>query len=407
MRRSLWANIGLGTLALILGFLVWIGATFEANPPATQVVASAIPIEIVNKPQGLVIRNQSATQVRLTVRGREESLKRLTTGSFRVVADLNGLKEGLQEVPLRVETSDKSITIIKCDPPSIGLTLDLFASTTKSVEVEVLDKENVPIGYAYGTPTVEPEKVDISGPKTLVDQVARASVSLRMERAKDTVERKIAPRLLDAQGRVVSGLTPEPPQVTVRVPVMQELGFRDVTVRAIITGSPASGYWTSNIRVQPTTVTLFGLPHILDEMRGFVETVPVDISGAKENVTQRVALNLPPGTSLLSEEAQKGVQVTVEISPIIGGQTVQRPIERQGLGLGLTAKVSPATVDVILAGPLPALQALTPDDVRISVDLFGLSKGTYKLPLKASAVPESLQVVNIVPDIVEVTIEGG
>jgi hypothetical protein len=63
-------------------------------------------------------------------------------------------------------------------------------------------------------------------------------------------------------------------------------------------------------------------------------------------------------------------------------------------------------VDVILSGPLPALQELQPDDVQVILDLFGLGTGTHKVTPQV-ILPEGLglEVKSIVPDIVEVTIE--
>jgi len=63
-------------------------------------------------------------------------------------------------------------------------------------------------------------------------------------------------------------------------------------------------------------------------------------------------------------------------------------------------------VDIILSGPLPALQELQPEDVQATVDLFGLGKGTHKLaPSVILPDGRGLEVKSIVPDIVEVTIE--
>jgi len=407
MRRAFLENLGLGVLALILAFLVWIGAIFQENPPTTQILADSIPIEIINRPQGLIVRNQSASYVRVQVRGHQDSLGRLTPRSFRATADLEGLAEGLHEVPINIEQSDKSITIVEYEPPAISLTLDRQIELEFAVQVHVMDEESVPLGYSYGSPVVNPDFVIVSGPKTLVDQVAEASVNIWLQGAKSTVEKKLPPKLLDSQGRPVGNLTPDPAFVTIQVPIEQELGFRDVTVRADIVGTPASGYWISNILVQPPTVTVFGLPSTLEKMGGFLKTAPIDITDAKADLVKRVPLNLPAGVSLLSEEGQQGVQIEVQISAIVGGQTIQRQIEKRALSLGLKASISPAVADVILSGPLPVLQELTPKDVQVVVDLFGLSVGTHKVTPQVGLVPEGLEVVNTVPDVVEVNIELG
>ncbi|NLS77010.1 MAG: hypothetical protein GXY76_07100 [Chloroflexi bacterium] len=407
MRRSLIENLGLVALALILAFLVWVGATFEENPPATVEFANAIPIEIVNRPQGWLVRNQSAEYVRVRVRGRQDSLGRLTVNSFRAVADLAGLASGLHEVPIVLQLSDKSISIVSYEPPSISLTLDRLEEKEVAVQVAIMDPASVPLGYTYQMPSSQPSFVKISGPKALVDRVVEAKASVWLQGSKTDVERKVAPRLLDSTGNAVEGLTPDPTSVTITIPIDQDVGFRDVTVRAVITGTPASGYWVSNILVEPPAITVFGLPSVLQEIGGFLQTNPIDITEAKADLVKKVTLSLPAGISILSENAQQGVQVKVAISAIVGGQTIQRELTKQGLSLGLKATVSPAVVDVILSGPLPVLQELSPNDVQVIADLFGLTVGTHKITPRAILVPEGLSVVSIVPDMVEVDIALG
>ena len=407
MRGSFIENLGLVALALILALLVWVGATFQDNPPKTEAFAELIPIEVTNRPRGWIIRNQSASGVRVEVRGRQDNLNRLTASSCRALADLAGLEAGLHQVPVKVECSDKSVAIVKSEPPSLSLTLDQQEVKELPIQVSIMDKESVPIGYTNRAPTVQPGFVTVSGPKTLVDEVTQATVSIWLQGSKTTIERKLTPRLLNVQGRQVEGLTPDPQSVTVQVPIEQELGFRDVTVKARITGTPASGYWISNILVQPSTVTIFGTPSALALLGGFLETAPVDVTGAKADLVKKVSLDLPTSISLLSGEAQKGIEVRVQISAIVGGQTIQRQIKKQGLSLGLKATLSPATVDVILSGPLPILQELKPDEVQVTVELFGLTVGSHQVAPQVILVPQGLQVVNVVPTTVGVNIELG
>ena len=407
MHKSILEQLGLAGLAFILAFLVWMGAAFEDNPPTTQELSDAIPIELVGRPQGWIVRNQSAEYVHVEVRGRQDSLKRLTVNSFRATADLTGLTEGLHEIAVTVELSDKAVTIVAQEPPAISLTLDRQGEKILPVQISVMDADSVPLGYTSRAPTSDPSEIKVSGPKALVDQVTEARTNIWLRGAKTTVESKTSVRLLDESGNLVADLKPDPALVTISVPVEQDLGFRDVSVRAVITGTPASGYWVSNILVQPTTLTVFGLPSTLEKTGGFLETTPIDISDAKADLVKRVQPNLPPGISVLSEEAQQGIQVTVEISAIVGGQTIRKQATVQGLSLGLKASISPEMVDVILSGPLPVLQDLVPEDVQVVVDLFGLSVGTHRVVPQVILVPEGLQAVSIVPDAVEVHIELG
>jgi YbbR domain-containing protein len=257
---------------------------------------------------------------------------------------------------------------------------------------------------------VDPITATVDGPASIVNQVNKVWAEVYLRGAKETVERSVDLSARDINGNMLSRVTIVPPKARVTIPVEQRFGYRDVSVRVVITGEVASGYWISNIVVDPSTVTVVGGPSALNKIPGFVETSEVDVSNATEDITERVALTLPPGVSVVQPENQAGsaggVLVTVDVAAIEGGQTVQRPVTFQGLRETRWAVASPPQVDVILSGPLPRLNALTIRDVKVIADLFGLDPGVHKVKLTV-VVPEGLRVENILPDTIEVEIGAG
>ena len=61
-------------------------------------------------------------------------------------------------------------------------------------------------------------------------------------------------------------------------------------------------------------------------------------------------------------------------------------------------------MDVILAGPLPVLNSLQPEDVHVRVDLSNLAPGTYQLIPDVVVAEQGVSVQSILPGTVEVTI---
>lgn len=58
---------------------------------------------------------------------------------------------------------------------------------------------------------------------------------------------------LDQNGEKIEGVTINPDQVQVFVPIRRRIDARNVGVRAVTEGSPPDGYWLSNLRVTPAT----------------------------------------------------------------------------------------------------------------------------------------------------------
>ncbi|HID88835.1 MAG TPA: hypothetical protein EYP52_03895 [Anaerolineae bacterium] len=97
------------------------------------------------------------------------------------------------------------------------------------------------------------------------------------------------------------------------------------------------------------------------------------------------------------------VTVQVSVVPLEGSLTVERKVEIQGLEPGFTATVAPDVVEVILSGPLPVLEQLTEEDVRVLVDLLGLNPGIHSLEPEVVAPPD-VKTETVIPSSVQVEI---
>jgi len=62
-------------------------------------------------------------------------------------------------------------------------------------------------------------------------------------------------------------------------------------------------------------------------------------------------------------------------------------------------------VDVIVSGPLPLLDTLTRQDVRVVVDVTGLTAGTHQLTPKVEALVNDVLVQSILPATIEVVLK--
>jgi len=126
------------------------------------------------------------------------------------------------------------------------------------------------------------------------------------------------------------------------------------------------------------------------------------LQNARENINSRIALNLPEGISIVGEQT---VLIQAGVSPIESSVTLAgEKVEIINLSAGLEAQVSPITVDVILSGPLPLLDTLTRQDVRVTVDLTGLEVGTHQVIPKVEVLIADVVVESILPNTIEVVI---
>jgi len=399
MARIFLSNLGSMIMALILATMVWMAATIQANPFVEAFLSEEVPVAVINRGEGLVIVGGMDQSVRIKVRTAESVWADLRADSFRAYVNLEGLGIGSHQAPVQVEPPGGLVRILETSPAVVTIRLD--QSAEKIVELRVSIYGDPPQGYYAGLARIALDRVVVSGPQTLVDQVVEATAEVYLRGEKETFERSVAVTPRDEVGDVVAGVEVDHPSVRVTVRVEQRVGYRELSIRIVIEGVPASGYWTSSITADPSTVSVFGNPQTVREIPGYLETYPVNVEGARESVSEQVAIVFPGGVSSLEET--HSVQALIEISPVLGGQTLQLTPMLQGLGRGLEATFSPDTVEVILSGPLSELEALEAEDVEVFLDLSNYGAGTHFVPLTVER-PESLEVQAILPDQVEVEI---
>ena len=178
-------------------------------------------------------------------------------------------------------------------------------------------------------------------------------------------------------------------------------GFAEKPVTVNFVGEPAPGYRLLDVKVEPSSVQVTGSPAQIDELR--VQTESVDISGLDESESRRVTLDLPNGVEMVEVQP---VVVTVEIEPILSSDVVRRPVEVRALGEDLEAVIDPEEIRVFLFGPLPVLDSLAEEDVRVTVDLLNLVTGTHVLEPFVSVSAEEIEVRSTQPAQITAIITG-
>lgn len=400
--RWLINNFGLILLSVGLAMMVWLAAVEQENPTVERRYSSPIPVTVSNTPPGMVAYHQSDSQVYVTLRAPRLVWDALQAQDLHATVDLGGLGEGTHQVPVQVEVDRRPVMVRQIEPAAITIRLEQRAEAVVPVNVRIAG--NTALGYVAQPPVWTPLSVTVSGPASLVTQVVEAVAQVSVEGMRANVEEEFGLEAHDGQGEVVPFVSLSPARVMVRIPIEQLSGYRDLVVTAVLEGQVAPGYSISSVTIDPPVVTAWGSPEVIAQIPGYLETEPLDLDGAQENLEIRLPLRAPEGISLL----EPVVTVKVVVVPIRGSITLERVVEIQGLTQGITATVAPTTVQVILGGPLAVLEQLREEDVRVIVDLFGLAPARYPIKPQVLIVPTGITVESVLPDAVqvEITAEG-
>ena len=396
-------NVRTFLLALILGLSVWVSAVSAADPNEARAYPEPIELEVIGQDPSLILTSEIPQTVEVSLRAPRSVWESLIArdNSVRAIMDLTGLSAGehTREVQIMVDT--RPYQLVLKNPASVTVVLESLESRTFPLSLSLSGQPAA--GYQVGEAAMDVTEITVSGPESLVLQATRARVPINLDGVREGIDEAVPVQVLDAQDEMVRGLTVNPESVHVTVPISQQGGFRDVAVKVVVQGQQAPGYRIENISVFPPVVTVFAEdPELVSQLPGIVETQPLDLQDRKEDVSTRLSLDLPENITIVGTQT---VQVQVSISPIQTSVTLlNQPINVNGLSEGLSAQVFPQTVDVIVSGPLPVLDALTSQDVTVSVDVTDLEIGVYQLTPDVKILVENVLQESILPGTVEVVI---
>jgi YbbR domain-containing protein len=398
MGRRVWETLGTLAVALALAILVWVVALNEVNPIQEKTFAQPVPITLINTPPNMILTGNVANRATLTIRAPQQVWLTLSAQQIQVTADLGGLGPGTHSLDLQPKVDADSAEVTHIDPLSITVTLEQSAARVCPITVQSVG--TLALGYEADAPQVTPPQVTLEGPASAVAAVSTCQAHISVDAVRQDFLGQVSVVPVDASGNVVSRVTVTPTNVQVKIPINQKQGFRDVAVKVVITGQLASGYQVTNIKVTPPIVTLSSSdPALMQRLAGFVDTIPLDITGASSDVVKRVPLQL-----LANVQGADSVLVEVNVAAIEYSLTVQRQLEMRGLAPGLGATASPDSVDILILGPLPLLDNLSLQDVRVVVDLQGLGPGSYQVTPQVIFLSDKLRAENVLPSQIEVTI---
>ena len=405
--KSILGNLTSMLLAFVLAVIIWAAAVRGANPLVTE--DFVLTLTIIERPDA-ILRNEPETRVQIQVEAAQNTMAQLSASDFEAFIDLNGVDFGNSDVPIQLELADDAVDIdlatVQIFPRTTEVELDRLITVELPVNIRV---QGNPAGtHSIGSTVADPATVSVTGPATRLNVLkeARATVFLdSTTRDTRTVTRQLI--FYDKQDNPVSLNSAEieisASEASVTVEIEELAGVADVAIRARWRGRTATGYRFLSAVPEPRSVLVQGSPEVIQNLRS-IPTEEIDISGLVAPEIFRVALELPEGVTLLDSNP---VVVEVDVERIFTTDSFIATPTVIGLGEELTATIGITEVNVILFGPLEALDTISDDDVRVDVSLFGLEEGEHDVELVVSPPPlEGIETRSFQPDIITVVISS-
>ena len=387
--------------ALILAITVWIIAVTANDPAENRTYPRSVAIEVVGQDTNLVMTSDLPSNLSIILNTPQSVWDTMlsTQSPVRAIVDLSGLAAGTHQVDLQLQVSVRPVKVVSFSPKSISVTLENLSS--KVVPLTLVIKGDPAIGYQAAEPELNIDQITVTGPISQVDQVAEVRATLDITQAYEDISRILQVEALDQNEGSVENVTLTPNRVEVFQSIDQRYGYRNVIVSVDVQGEVANGYRLTNLSVFPLAVTVYSSnPQIVNDLPGYILTRPLNLNGINDDVDITLQLDLPDGVLVVGD--QNTVLVRLSVAAVHSSMPVANiPIEVIGLPGTLSAELVPETISVVISGPLPILDTINAEDIRVYLDLTDYEVGTYQLQPVVELPSEEITLVSIQPDLVD------
>lgn len=387
--------------AVLLATVLYTGIVFSGQFSDAEI---QVRIDQENASRDSYVLSSDLGFVTVQYRAPNEVSGTIVAESFQASVDLSAYdmerSPQPQQLPIEVSTDLDGVQIVNHEPKTVRVEIDSIE--VRSVPVEV-DMGDVPEGLRTGDPVLSDGQVEIRGPGSVVAQVDRVIAFVAIPASGIDFNGPVAVVPVDVRRQPIGTgqVEVDPESVSVQIDVEPVETTVTVPVRPSLEGTPAAGFALDALAVDPSFVTLRGVPEVLEGITEVV-TEALSIDGVSEDQAFDAELQLPDDVRLAGG-ADPLVTVTATIVPSVSSRTFVVGVVCENAGENACLP-GLEQVAVTLSGPGEALATLTASALTPLVDAGGLDPGSYSLTPFLPALPDGVELESINPGAIPVTI---
>ena len=377
-------------LSLLLAIVFWLYVDDWLGSTTTKEL-TGIPVEFIGAEdtlpsRGLMLTEGEDTTMDVKLSGPRTVISGLDKNDLIIQVNLTNVTAvgtfsypWTWDVVIAGNLRDKSgISLEKASLSTV--TFQVSPLYSKQVSVSVNVNGEVADGHIYMAERLaaDPSVLTLSGKEEDVDQVESARIAVDLTDANATLQREFAYELLDADGNVVENdkIRVSDRRVLVTAPVYI---VKDLALKVKFKESPGSR--EENIRwdLEYDTITVAGEPASLENVNEILLD-EIDLSKVlSDDGLEPLEIGIPAGCVNLSGFTT--TKISIRFRGLDTRTFTATNITAVNISEGQIFSKMTNSVDVMLRGPASELDQVTPEDIRIVVDLAEFySNGTFSSP---------------------------
>jgi len=325
-------RFGWKLLSLLLAVLLWGGLISQDTTLPRPKEIKNVKVNVTNasvlRQNGFIVVSglEELGTVDITAEVPQKYYSTASQANYNVRADLSQIKSaGEQTIKLTASSTNSTIygTVTDVSVSQVKVQVEEYVVRTR-IPVQLQVTGTVPEGFYAANPTCDPARVDISGPKSIVNQVVRCVAQYdvgKIPAAQGTARTSVSFVFQDQNGKTLDGSLLSVTSQSIALSeliVEQELypmAEVKVSTESLVAGNPAEGYEVVGVSVYPETVKIAAadISWYMEEGALLFPEGRLNISGETRGTTGVLPLRSKSGIVYSSASA---VTVVVEIAPV-------------------------------------------------------------------------------------------
>lgn len=394
MNKFFSNNLGWKIASVVFALILWVFVINTQNPLQPRDMRN-IPIVVKGTnlltERGYVIKNETALKnqkVRVVVKGPRLQIEKIISNPELIEAKVDitkyvgNISAGMDMVApiIPVDVSvPVGLTVVEQTPKTVEVIFEREKTVTKPVEYRIHGGSNSE--YQTLTPKIVPDKIDIWGAESYMDDIETVIVDINVENfSEDILSYEIPIKIYDKDGNEITELKQSSQYAEVTLPIGKK---KTVPLEMQFVGELPEGFVQTNAVVYPQSITIIGKPELVDTINSIkLEKISL------ENIIQTSKINtkfiLPAGISYLDQiDSQAVVTVQIKEQSIydynLDLSKVNLEIINQSQDFDY--KLMESEVIVKVKSIAEDLIKINPKDINVTIDMQDYGEGEYEVPL--------------------------
>lgn len=360
-------------ICVILSFSLWLYISNVENPNRTldlKNVNVTIENESSLKESNLAVSPNQTFSINLKVEGPAKKIYSISRDNFKLKVDISSyaLKVGTNIIPVEVVDYPDGITIKNKGNLTISVVIEKIekkeVSLTSQVDMTFED------GIAKVSSDISPKKVTISGPTSTLNKVNSVILYGSEHNINSNFSKSFNIKAVDENGDIVDGVELDTQEATLTVNVSRS---REVPVKINYINSLPSGINKVEETTSLDKISITGDPDTISSIES-IETEPIDLSQIYSNTDVNCELIVPYGVTILNNTSVT-VSIKVENNTVVTKTIEGVKINyKDELLDNYTYEYMVDTVNIDISGKESDLANITASNILVEASLKDINK---------------------------------